>query len=127
MRSLPLHAGFLAAAVAAACSSITTSEPPEEIIVEVTGTVTASNTGAPVATALVELVATTTSAVIGDVNTDANGVYVFSFIYRIVTNENLPFCPFLIAVNATGYEEGTADLACSGERETIDIELMLTP
>jgi hypothetical protein len=117
----------MAAAVAAACSSVTTSERPEEIAVEVTGTVTASNTGAPIATALVEVIASTTSAVIGDVNTDANGVYVFSFIYRVVTDEQIPFCPFLIAVNAAGYEEGTADLACTGERETIDMELMLTP
>ena len=127
MRYLLLNAVLLAAATSAGCSSVTTSEPPQEIAVEVTGTVTASGTGDPIVTALVELVATTTSSVLGDVNTDANGLYTFSFIYRIFPGENIPFCPFLIAVRSSGYEEGTANLMCTGERETIDIQLVLVP
>ena len=123
MRSLLLHAGFLAVAASTGCSSVTTSEPPREIAVEVTGTVTASDTGDPIEAALVEVIATESSTVFGDVTTDADGVYVFSFIYRIFPGENLPFCPFLIAVNSIGYEEGTADLMCTGERETFDFQL----
>ena len=128
MRSQLTRAGFLAAVALAACSSVTTSEPPRVIPVEVTGTVTASDTGDPMVAAVVELIATTTSAVLGDVTTDASGVYVFSFVYNVFPEDNLPFCPFLIAVNVTGYQEGTADLMCTGERETIDIQLMpVTP
>lgn len=124
MKTTPWIGAVIAALALPACGSTTIDIPePNEVTVQVEGTVTDIFSDLPVEGARLEVRATENGVLFAETESDAEGKYSFSFLYRFYGSQGAIVCPFLFLVTASGYFGETPDLTCIASVQTIDVEL----
>jgi hypothetical protein len=124
MKKTPWIAAAVAALGLPACGTTTIDiGEPNEVTVSVVGTVTDAATTLPLEGARLEVRATENGVLFAEANSDADGQYSFTFLYRYYGSQGALLCPFLFLVTKSGYFGENPELACIASVQTIDVEL----
>ena len=110
--------------VCAACGNSFTAPEPNELTIEMAGTVTDLDTGLPIDSAFIE-VRTDVSGGFAEAYSDSTGHYSWSFVYRYFPGEIL--CPFLVFVSADDFSQEIFPLTCVEGVQTVDVLLERSP
>ncbi len=117
---LRVKVSAVATLLCAACSSSSNPLEPNELTIEVQGTITALGTRVPIDSAFIE-VRTTSAGGFAEVYSDSTGQYSFSFVYRYFPGEL--FCPFLVFVSHAEFVGEIFSLRCVEGVQTVDVQL----